>query len=867
MSLRKRMLGDLDEEIREHIERETQDNIERGMSPEDARYAALRKFGNVTLVKEDTRAVWSMVWLEGLLQDIRYGLRMLYKAPGFTAAAIIALALGIGANTALFSVVNGVLLRPLPFRDPNGLAVISLLNSKTRETFPLCDADFLDWRAQNQSFTAVTAFVQNRFNLTGSGRPEQMFGDMVTGDFFSILGVPPVVGRTLLSNEDRPGSANVAVLSYRLWQNRYGSNPNVIGQGIVLNGSTYTVIGVMPPGFLSSPETQLWTNLVIDPPSRRGPYYLTGQGRLKPGVTLEQARAELTTIHQRIEQANPKTDANMTFRAVPLEEAIVGDARPALLVLLGAVTFVLLIASANVANLILARASVRERELAIRAALGASRARLAVQLLTESGLLAGLGGIFGLGLAWCGVQLLIELAPASLPRLEEVTLDSRVLAFTTVISLASGILFGVGPALGGGRNAMNNSLKEGGRSQGQGTRSIRARRVLVVVEVALSMVLLIGGGLMLKSFHRLQSVNPGVDVENALTMQISLPERQYDDSRSIAFYRKLLDKLQTLPAVDSAGVGMALPPNLLDVTDYFMVEGQVETSERNLGLADLVFVSPDYFRALGVPVVKGRSFNDGDRAEAPNVAIINQTLAKRYWRNQNPIGKRLKTGGPERPKNKWMEVVGVVGDVKYSGLDAAPEMVLYEPYEQSAWPSMYLVVRTSSKLGDPGELASAVQNAVWSLDKDVPVAHVRTLEQLLSESVEQPRFRTVLLEIFAMIALSLAAVGIYGVLAYSVTQRRQEIGIRMALGARRSEVFALVVGQGMVLALIGLAIGLAGALVLARFLSSLLYGVRPTDPATFAVVSLLLAAVAFMSCYIPARRAMRVDPMVALRYE
>jgi len=353
------MLGDLDEDIREHIAMETQDNIEGGMSPEDARYAALRKFGNVTRVKEDTRAVWSMVWLEGLLQDIRYGLRMLYKDPGFTAAAIIALALGIGANTALFSVVNGVLLRPLPYRDPNGLAVISLLNSQTREIFPLCDADFLDWRAQNQSFTAVTAFFHNRFNLTGSGRPEQMFGDMVTADFFSILDVPPVLGRTFLPNEDRRGSPNVAILSYRLWQNRYGSNPNVIGQGIVLNGSTYTVIGVMPPRFLSSPETQLWTNLVIDPPSRRGPYYLTGEGRLKPGVTLDQARAELATIAQRIHQLNPGTNANMTIRAVPLEEAIVGDVRPALLVLLGAVAFVLLIASANVANMILARASVR----------------------------------------------------------------------------------------------------------------------------------------------------------------------------------------------------------------------------------------------------------------------------------------------------------------------------------------------------------------------------------------------------------------------------------------------------------------------------------------------------------------------------
>jgi putative ABC transport system permease protein len=466
------------------------------------------------------------------------------------------------------------------------------------------------------------------------------------------------------------------------------------------------------------------------------------------------------------------------------------------------------------------------------------------------------------------VKLLLELGPRNLPRFEQIAIDGRVLVFTCLISLASGILFGLAPALQSGRSDLNKSLKEGGRSAAEGQGRSRARSVLVVAEIALSLVLLVGGGLMLKSFLRLQAVNPGVNPHNVLTMQITLPERQYrDDSQVLSFYENLLDKVQTLSGVESAGVGMSLPPNLLEVTDYFTVEGQAAISERMLGLADLVFASPDYFRALGVPLVKGRYFTSTDRADTTKVAIVNQTLAHRYWPNENPVGKRLRTGGPERPHNPWMEVVGVVGDIKYSGLDAPPEMVLYEPYQQATWSSMYLAVRTSSELDNPATLASAVQNAVWSLDKDLPVAHVRTMEQLLSESVEQPRFRTVLLEIFALVALSLATVGIYGVLAYSVSQRRNEIGIRMALGAKHSDVLWLVVGQGMLLTFIGVAIGITGALVLTRFLSTLLYEVRPTDPATFVVVALLLAFVALLACCIPARRAMRVDPMTALRYE
>jgi putative ABC transport system permease protein len=865
---RSRMESEMDVELRFHVEAHAENLVRGGIARDEAMRRARLEFGGAEQIKEECREARGVTLVESLVQDLRYGVRMFVKNPGFTVAAVIALALGIGANTALFGVVNGVLLRPLPYRDPSRLVVVSLFNQKIQETFPLCDADFLDWRAQNQVFTAVAAFSGNRFNITGSGVPEQILGDTVTAEFFSTLGVKPVLGRTFLPNEDRPGSPRLVVLSYSIWQRRYSSNPGVIGQTIVLNGSNSAVIGIMPPRFLPSPEIQLWTNLVMEPPTFRGPYYLTGQARLKPGVTIEQARAELGIIAHRIEQQNPLTNSNMNFLVRPLEEAIVGDVRPALLVLLGAVAFVLLIASANVANLLLARAAVREKEVAIRAALGASRARLTRQLLTESVLLAAIGGLLGLLLARWGVRLLLELRPGNLPRLEEIAIDGRVLGFTCLISLASGILFGLVPAVQSGRSDLNKVLKEGGRSAADGQGRSRMRSVLVVAEIALSVVLLAGAGLMLKSFLRLQAVSPGINPDNALTMQITLPQRQYhDDSQLLSFYQHLLEKVQTLPGVDSAGVGMSLPPNLLEVTDYFTIEGQEAVSERMLGLADLVFVSPDYFRALGVPLVKGRYFTAADRVDSAKIAIVNQTLAHHYWPNENPIGKRLKTGGAERPKSPWMEVVGVVGDIKYSGLDAAPELELYEPYQQAAWPSMYLVVRTSSELRNPATLASAVQNAVWSLDKDLPVAHIRTMRQLLSESVEQPRFRTVLLEVFALIALSLATVGIYGVLAYSVSQRRHEIGVRMAMGAKRSDVLWMVVGQGMFLTLIGVAIGVAGAFVLTRFLSTLLYGVRPTDPVTFVVVPLLLACVALFACYVPARRAIRVDPMAALRYE
>jgi putative ABC transport system permease protein len=865
---RDRFDRDLEEEMRLHLEQREQEQIEKGIAPEEAYYAVQRQFGNTLLMKERSRDMWGWTGVEQLIQDVRYGLRMLGKNPGFTITAVLALSLGIGANTAIFSVVNGVLLKPLPYKDPARLFVVSLYNEKTQEYFPLCDADFLDWRAQNQAFSDISAFSGTSYTLTGSGAPEQMRGDVVTADFFATLGVKPLLGRTFLPNEDKPGSSPMAVLAYDFWQSRFGADPAVIGRSIVLNGSSTTIIGVMPPHFLPSSEQELWTNLVIKPPQRRGPYYLMGQARLKPGVTKKQALADLTAIAHHIEAQNPLTNSHMAFRIIPLEEAIVGNVRKSLLVLLGAVAFVLLIASADVANLLMARAAVRQREIAVRSALGASRWRLVCQLLTESVLLAFFGGAIGLVFARWGVKILLALGASELPRVGEIGIDGRVMGFTCLISLVSGILFGLVPALQSGRSNVNEMLKEGGRGGTEGRRKSRLRGMLVVAEVALSVVLLIGAGLMLKSFYLLQDVNPGVDARNVLTARLDLADQKYrDDSRVKAFYHDVLEKVKALPGVEAAGLGMSMPPNLLEATDYFTIEGQAVTSERELGIADLVFSSPDYLRALGVPLLQGRFFNDGDREGAPNVAIVSENLARRYWPNQNPIGKRLKTGGPERPKNPWMEVVGVVGNVKYNGLEAAPDMALYEPYQQSSWSTMYLAIRTSYKLQDPTALALSVQAAVWSLDKDLPVAHVRTMDQLLSGSVQQPRFRMLLLGIFALVALSLATVGIYGVMAYSVSQRQHEIGIRMALGADCGAVLQLVVREGMALALAGVILGVAGALALTRFLSSLLFAVQPTDLATFVAIPVLLAGVAFLACLIPARKATSVDPMVALRWE
>ena len=799
-------------------------------------------------------------------KDLLYAVRMLFKNPGFTAIAILALALGIGANTAIFTVVNSVLFRPLPFPEPDRLVMTYGENASIDEgRVPFCVADFLDWRSQNQVFEHVAAFSDNRFTYTGGQSPEQFHGAWVTADFFEVMKTQPEKGRTFLPDEDQPGHAPVVIVSHSFWQRKLGADPNVIGRQITLNNSPFSIIGVMPPGFtFPERDIELWAVERLDPPTRRGPFYMWGVGRLAAGATVEQAKAEMDLIARRVQQETKSTQNDWTFTAVGLTERIVGDARPALLILLAAVVFVLLIASANVANLLLARATAREKEIAIRRALGASRARLIRQLLTESVLLAICGGAVGLLLARWGVDLLLALGADEIPRLQEVRIDTTILGFTLLVSMLSGIIFGLAPALQGSKLNLNEMLKEGGRSNSEGSNRRRLRSILVVAEIALSLVLLISAGLMIKSFLRLQNVNPGFNADNILTMQLSLPRSKYTNAnQTTTFFQQLINKVETLPGVESAAISISLPPNNVEVSDNFSIEEHPTPPGENDPSAPILFVSPKYFTTLGVPLLRGRYFTDNDRADAPPVVIINEALARQYFKDADPVGKRFKEG-PAAGDNPWMEIIGVVGNVKYTGLDSKEEPAYYMPHLQNAWRFMYLIVRGTS---NPQGLLPAIRSEVWSLDKDLPVARVRTMNELLSESVAQPRLRTMLLGIFAGVALLLAAVGIYGVMSYSVTQRKHELGIRMALGASSGDILKMVVGQGVKLAFAGAVLGLIGAYAATRLLSSLLFNVSTTDTMIFVGIPVLLTVIALLASYIPARRATKVDPIIALRYE
>ena len=811
--------------------------------------------------------------MESILQDLRYGIRSLLKQPGFTIVAVITLALGIGANTAIFSVVNSVLLRPLPFPEADQLVKVASTNARLGEDDGvLCVADFMDWQAQNRVFQDLAAFADNPFSITGDGEPTRVRGAWVTAGFFSTLKAQPMLGRTFQPGDDVENGPSLVILSQHLWQQRFNSDPQIINKGITLNGRSRTVVGVMPASFDFPPEDQrslpgeveLWVIHPLEKAQRRGPYYLTAIARLKSGATLEQARSELTSISQSIAQANPLTNAETILGARSLKESMVGNVQRLLFVLLGGVAFVLLIASVNVANLSLSRAARRGPEIAIRRALGAGQGRIIRQLLTESLLLAGLGAIAGVLLAWWGMDVLLAIGSSNLPRLAEVKIDKSVLAFTTAISVLSGLLFGLFPAWQASRVRVNDSLKEA-RASGDGRGWRRTRNLLVVTEVALSIVLLAGAGLMLNSFLRLQGVNPGFAPQNILTTELSLSGARYEESNQInAFYEQLIERASHLPGVEAAGIGMSLPPNLLSISDTFTIEGLPVTSGVSEPAVPLMGVSSGYFTALGVPVLAGRNFADTDRKDAPPVVIINDAFSRRYFPNQNPIGRRIKIGGPERPTNQWMQVVGVVGDVKYGGLETVSEPAFYEPYQQIPWYGNYLVLRTRS---DPRQLAGAVRNAVWSIDKDLPVPNLKTMEELLSESVARPRFRTFAFLVLGLLALVLSVTGIYAVMSYLVTQRTREFGIRVALGAQRSSVLRLVIRQGMALALIGVTIGLLAAWALMRLMTNLLYGVKATDPLTFASITILLLAVALIACWVPARRATKVDPLKALRYE
>lgn len=860
---------DLEEEMGFHLEMKIEENLDNGMSLEEARYAAQRQFGNSLLLREVSREMWKFITIETLIQDFRYGLRMLLKTPGFTIVAVFALALGIGANSAIFSVVNTVLLHPLPYKDPDRLMMV--WEDSTKHGFPRDTpsvANYIDWRDQNQVFENMAAMAERSFNLTGVGEPERLDGRRVSASLFALLGVEPQLGRAFLPEEDSPGGNRVVMLSYGLWQRRFGADKNIIGRSLTLNGESYLVTGVMPQNFqFPNNDVALWVPISFnkDELTNRGSHYLQVIARTKPNISLQQVQAEMSTIGARLQQQYPDSNTDIGIEVVPLHEQLVGDIKPALLILLGSVGFVLLIACANVANLLLARAAVRQKEVAVRAALGASRLRLLRQFLTESILLATLGGLMGLLLSFLGVYLLKAFIPANISQAKAITIDAKVLAFTLLVSLLTGLLFGLAPATQASKVNLNDALKEGGRDSASGSQGNRIRGLLVVLEVAVSIILLIGAGLLINSFLRLCNVDPGFRAENLLTMQVVLPELKYADLvRRSAFYDELISRIETLPGVKSAAVINNLPLYRQGNSIGIIIEGRPEPPPGEQPIVTTRVISPNYFRTMSIELLQGRELTKQDTANSTMVTVISETMARRYWPGEDPIGKRISAGRSESGDN-WITIIGVVKDVRQFELTADPKSQIYLSYQQTAF--FYprdLVVKTNV---EPLSLASAVRNTVWEVDKDQPVSNIRTMETILSESIARQRFSMLLLGIFAIVALVLAAVGIYGVMSYSVAQRTREFGIRIALGAKRVDVLKLAVAESLKLVLIGIVIGLSAALILTRVMSSLLFGISATDPTTFITISLLIISVAILASFIPALRATKVDPMVALRYE
>ncbi|HEY9402033.1 MAG TPA: ABC transporter permease [Pyrinomonadaceae bacterium] len=802
-----------------------------------------------------------------LWQDIRYGLRMLLKNPGFTFVAALTLALGVGANTAIFSVVNAVVLRPLPFPEVERLVWFDGVNpAKGITESALSMPDYLDWRSQSDAFQSMTAFVQGSAILSDeTSEPERVPRGVVTASFFPTVGVNPAQGRALLPEDELAGSEPVAVLSHGLWQRRFGANPNVVGSKFTVSGRTFTVVGVMPPGFDYPGRAQLWSALKTDGgDQRRDNRYLHVLARLKPTATLGEAQTQIDALSARFGQQYQETNGGQSAKLSGLQEWTTRGVRTSLLLLFGAVGFVLLIACANVANLLLARGAARRKEIALRTALGAGRPRIIRQLLTESLLLAFLGGVAGLILSLFLTDLLIAISPADVPRLNEIKLDARVLAFTVGVVSLVGLLFGLAPAWQASKTDLNEVLKDGGRSSTEGRGRNRLRALLVVTEMALSLLLLVGAGLLIKSFVLLRDVNPGFDAKNVLTMRISLPGARYPEpQQSERFYRDLTERVKALPGVEAAGATVSLPlgGSNFSVGRSFIREGRPLVTEESQN-ADYFVATPDYFKTMRIPVKAGRAFTEQDRVDTPPVVVVNESLARRFFPGEDPVGKRLTVWRDEKFAR---EIIGVVGDVKSDRLDAETDAQIYVPYAQDAgWGGLSLAVRTTV---EPETLAAAVRGAVLSIDKNQPVYDIKTMDDVLAASVANNRLVVLLFGLFALFALLLATVGIYGVMSYSVAQRTHEIGIRMALGAQPADVLRLILRQGLVLTLAGVGLGLAGSLALSRLLESLLYGVSATDPITFGGLSLLLAVVALVACYIPTRRAMKVDPMVALRNE
>jgi putative ABC transport system permease protein len=812
--------------------------------------------------------------VETLLKDISYGARMMLKKPGFTAVAVMALALGIGANSSIFSVVNAVLLRPLPFEEPDGLVIVNeTVRRETIEIRPASYPDFIDWRNQNQSFEDIAAFDTPSFSLTGIDEPERIPGEIVSASYFPLLGIQPKIGRIFLAEEDSTPDANpVAVVSYKLWQRRFGSDPGLVGKTVKINERDFTVIGIMPDGFEGvSGGREIWIPMMMistfsSPPgniNKRGSRWHSVIARLKPGVTIKQAQADMDAIASHLEQEYQGTNKDRGVQLVGAHEAAVGNMRLTLMVLLGAVALVLLIACANVANLLLARATVRQKEVAIRTALGASRGRLVRQMLTESVLLSLVGGGLGLLLAVWGVYFIIAFVGDQIPTYIKPDIDNRVLMFTLLVSLLTGIVFGLAPALQASKPWLNELLKEGSRGSTGGARRHRIRRALVVTEVALTLMLLIVAGLMLRSLQRLQAFNPGFEADNVMTVRIDLP-RSYTAQQAASFQQQLIERIEGVPGAQSVGLASDVPLDGNTSATMLPIEGLAPPDDDIRVYVHTI--SPNFLAALGIPLLRGREFDVQDNEQTPRAIIIGDSMARRLWPDEDPIGKRVSTTRDKNGSRIWDHVVGVVGDVKYRTLlrDQNKDPDIYLPLSQNPGRALALAVRTQS---DPSGLVSAIRGQVQSLDPNLPVFNVATMQERMKNDTARTRFFTLLLGVFACAATLLAVVGIYGVMAYSVTQRTHEIGIRMALGARRQDVLKLVVGEGMALVGIGVGIGLVVALAATRVLESQLYSISATDPLTFSLVSLLLAGVALGASYVPARRATKVDPMVALRYE
>ena len=854
MRRRKRMMEDLDRDIRDHIETETQGNIERGMPPEEARYAALRKFGNVTRVREETREVWSVVWLEQLWQDIRYALRMLRKSPGFSAVAVLTLALGIGANTAIFSMVDAVLLRPLPFNDPDRVVTV----------WPSAPIMRFDEGNGTSTLESAALYGQGDLNLSGEGAAQRIPAAAVSENFFSVFALNPVRGRAFLPSED---DAPVALLSYGLWRTRYHAAPDILGKAVYLDGKEFTVIGVVPEKFDFPAKSEVWLPLPTKPVEIMqvfgGNAFASFEvARLRAHATLEQARLELNAIAQR-EYGSSGTAPGVAVNT--LRRSLSGGTRGALLMLFGAGGFVLLIACADLANLLLARGAGRSREVAIRSALGASRSRLMRQFLSESVVLSLMGGGMGLLLAWWTIGSAGALVPTRTAFAMHISMNGRVLAFTFSIAVLTGILAGLIPALQSTLN-LSEFLKEGSGSP-QGGFSLRShhrvRSLLGISEIALALILMIGATLFLRSLNRLLDVNPGFQTDNILTARVSLLGPKYEnEAHQTAFFRQVLARVRTLPNVRAAAFVNAAPL-AHTVVAVFPVKVENPPKQSPGGLDALYMTaSNDYFRAMGIPLLAGRDFTAGDAAGTARVAIISSSLAQAGWPGENALGQRFALPG-EKDKQGY-EVVGIVGDVRHFGLSdsAMPEM--YFPLTQRYSDDAYLIIHANR---NPMALPGAVRDVVRSIDPDEPIASFETMDQLLSQSIATPRLRTLLLTAFGALALLLALVGLYGVVSYTVAQRTHEIGVRMALGAERRTILLMVVNYALRLTIAGLAVGLVGAYFLTRTLSSVLYGIRPIDPVTFVLATLGLTLVVLFASYIPARRAMRVDPMVALRYE